>query len=547
MSYQLHDAKGYVGDLASNAGLMEMVAFFNDSGGKLIKKFVKEGEAELSKEFKAELKALPDPDETDLREVIKNLILMIGKSKDKIFISDGVTGESSEKGGSGSGHYEHDARPGQRGGSVPYMGSMAYHRAGGAMGNKSRWKVLTIPDNFAIHKSSLPQGSTLEGQGFANSQGDYLDPDVEGYLSGPEYKKRRYLNLLKSGKKGGDSMGMIIQSILLPRGMSLDMLMTKKGLEFLADASQDQKEEFERYTKFEQMPVGKFDKESLEMVKIHESGAWIIGGKVLDEKSAGNGLSIVVQKDMMGAPQSVMSATVAEMASSYPVSFGDLFSQELGSFVSVVQGILSQSGRDAASRKSDVMTALDAFGSFISMGLDAVGKEAVKILKPSFMTEGGGEMELFKTKEEFVAGVKEILDPVVKELSEKLKVGAPQEIGIAKAVEIIQKAVDSRSLSAADLSMINAMIASVQAMLEEESGHHLGDKADKGKVNPALEAISKSIKDLAEKVEKVEKMGQQLEGDPAARAVEDPADPDGKKETKSVFKGVFQFRKRAEA
>ena len=192
-------------------------------------------------------------------------------------------------------------------------------------------------------------------------------------------------------------MGMIIQSILLPKGMSMDVLMSQKGLEFLADADTTKKKEYDRYTKYEQLPVEKFDKESLTLAKIHENGTHAILGKLADEKAVEKALSMSADltKKMMDMTASPMNASVATIdREPYEVSFGELFSKELSAFLDVVTGVMSQAGRDATTRKTDVLKALDAFGAFLSMSLDSLGEKAAKIAKPTFdvgTKEEGGE------------------------------------------------------------------------------------------------------------------------------------------------------------
>lgn len=289
-----------------------------------------------------------------------------------------VKEDSVSKGGIGSGHHGHDGRSG--GGSVPYEGSRQYNRDGGAVGGKER------------------------------------------------------------SKGGENKVAMIVQSILLPKSVELEKLSKEDKLNWLAEARVDSMKEFDDYRSLEQLPVEKFEKGSLSMVKLHDSGAWAIVGALSDKSEVKNVLTVgkAQAEKLMSIPESPMNAVVAETPMpAYSVTFGEMFDKELSSFIDVVRGSLSQTGSDSKKRKSAVLNALDAFRSFLSMSLDLVNGESAKVAKTSSglgstemerqlkeLTEtvrsltktAGGSEDMFKTPEEFETAVKGLVTPMIEEI-----------------------------------------------------------------------------------------------------------------------------------
>lgn len=308
-------------------------------------------------------------------------------------------------------------------------------------------------------------------------------------------------------------MGMIIQSILLPKGVSMEALLAQKGLEWLSEANIKDKKEFERYTRFEQLPAEKFDKGTLNMTRIGEHPVWVIGGAVLTEKDAEKALTLSTEmtKKLMELPVSPMDQTVTEIEMpSYQISFREVFEKELMSFLDVVTGVMGQTGMQMKGRKDTIMKALDAFGSFLSMSIDAVGKEAVKLDKFEIAKkEEGGErqMELFKTKEEFEAVV----------------------LGIVQKAFAEMKKADEEKAKAAAPAIVK---------VEEKP-------AIPAIVPNALEAMEKTIQEMAKTVKetaaKTELVANQLAVQPTPVS-DPPAAPTKTKEEEkpSIFKGIFR-------
>jgi hypothetical protein len=309
---------------------------------------------------------------------------------------------------------------------------------------------------------------------------------------------------------------MIIQSILVPRGTSLDVLLAEKGLSWLSEADLEKKQEFEKYMAFPQLDVAKFDRGSLALTKVHDKGVWVVSGKLLDQKDAEKALSL---------PASPMDAVVAEVPMpSHVVTFGELFDRELRSFIDIVSGAMSQTASDAKARKSAIMGALDSFTSFLSMSLDAVGKEAVEVetalkeLQTKSNEEGGQGDDMFKTTEEFAKAVTDIVTGILDKKAAEAK--AADDKKKIEEEEARKKAASQQTPPPAGAAVTAEALATLEKNFKD-----------------GLEVLTKSVKELTEKTDK---LGAQTVTDPAATTGADgkptTADPNAKK---SVFAGVF--------
>jgi ribonuclease J len=90
MSYCLYDAYGYIGDLASNHGLVLMSDYARQvTSEPQVKHFFEEGESPVTKELVAGLKAIRCPDK-DIADTIDNLVQLLAKCDTIAIISDGT-------------------------------------------------------------------------------------------------------------------------------------------------------------------------------------------------------------------------------------------------------------------------------------------------------------------------------------------------------------------------------------------------------------------------------------------------------------------------
>jgi hypothetical protein len=322
--------------------------------------------------------------------------------------------------------------------------------------------------------------------------------------------------VVKSDEKGGDDlMGMIIQSILLPEGVTIEELAAKKDLGWLAEVATDNVTQHGEYTKLIQKDESEFEPESLNMAKLDDTGAFAMVGK-LKKPSEKDALTLgrTEAEKLLDIPASPMTAPVAEeVRPNYIVTFGEMFEKELHSFLDVVRGSLSQSSADLKKRKKTVMDALDAFKSFLAIVLDAIGSEKVETKKAEEVTE------MFKDREEFAAAVAEVIGSTVPDLID------------------------------------NAM----KSFREE-----LTPPADPPTADPPTEddQPSQELADLTAKVEgfqeKLDALGQQLAGEPAVtdddeppvEKVDDPlaeAEVEGGKPKEGTFSGLLIRKTQAAA
>jgi len=96
MSYCLYDAYGYIGDLASNHGLWLMSKYVRRvTDEQQVKRFFEEGEAPVTKELIAGLKAIHCRDR-DIKATIDNLVDLLAKCDTVAIISDGTDITSPE-------------------------------------------------------------------------------------------------------------------------------------------------------------------------------------------------------------------------------------------------------------------------------------------------------------------------------------------------------------------------------------------------------------------------------------------------------------------
>jgi len=254
------------------------------------------------------------------------------------------------------------------------------------------------------------------------------DADVQFVSLVRHGANRSPFKVIKEEKEGGDGkMTMVIQSILVPKNSSLEDLAKKKDCAWAVEAKTDSKEAFDTYDKYVQIEEDGFVQNSLQLTKLDGNGTFAMVGSLKDGKSK-EVLTIPEQK--MDIPISPMDTAIAEAdGPAFVLTFRDMFDRELSGFLDVVRGTMNQSKVDTKKRKASVMSALTAFGNFLSIGIDAIDSNAkggkkeekdnavgeaaasiIKAMEDSKKLNGGGDMTLFKTKEDFVSAVVEILD-----------------------------------------------------------------------------------------------------------------------------------------
>jgi len=326
--------------------------------------------------------------------------------------------------------------------------------------------------------------------------------------------------VVKSEEKGGvDEMSMVVQSILLPQNVTLEELQAKGELAWLAEAKSDEVIKHGEYTKLIQLKEEKFDRSSLNLVKLDSSGAYALAGQLVDKTGSDKVLTLG-RTEVDKVPQirqSPMDSVIAEEARpAFVLTFRDMFEKELSSFLDVVRGALSQSEAANKQRKKMVMDALGAFQSFLSIGIDALGTEGAKIEKLEQTLKkqdhGGNDMFQFESEKDFTDKVTSI---------------------VTEAVETAVKEVAKQPATKKEAELPNAKAEKDAENAEEKGGTKLSEVLEK------IDALGAGLKGLTEKHEKLES---QLVTDPAGGQSDDDIvkkNEELEKEKPGVFAGLL--------
>lgn len=197
-----------------------------------------------------------------------------------------------------------------------------------------------------------------------------------------------------------------------------------KGNEWLAEASTEKSQAFEEYSRLTQADARKFDTSSMQMLRL-PGGAMALVGKLQEGEDSSGLLTVsqeVAKDGLLETPLDAPVATITEEVPplNYEVSFRELLWREMDGMNSVIFGTLEQAAADPAKRKSAILNAIDAFRSFMAMGLDQIGSTAVKLDRELVLKPKQEEDEMFKSKEEFAAAVGEVVAPILQEFGVKL-------------------------------------------------------------------------------------------------------------------------------
>ena len=316
-------------------------------------------------------------------------------------------------------------------------------------------------------------------------------------------------------EKGGDIVGLIVQSILLPDGVTLEQLAQKKDLAWLTEVNTEETSEHGGYSKVIQKAEDEFETGSLNLVKLDDSGAFAMVGKLLKPDPAKDVLSLGVREadKILDIPRNPMETAIAEEPRpSFVITFGEMFHKELSSFIDVVRGVLSQSGSDPKKRKKTVLDAADAFKGFLVIAMDALGTETAKV-DAGTQTEQE-ENPMFKDKDEFTAAVTEILE-----------------------------------------STVPGLVATTLKSLEEDKTEEVVGETTEEVVEQTAEETPNPVEDLTKKVQeltetvsglatKTEGLASQLVTDPGSQEVTEEETvvektEEAEEDDKSVFRGIL--------
>lgn len=337
-------------------------------------------------------------------------------------------------------------------------------------------------------------------------------------------------------QRGGEEteMTLAIQSIILPKGRQIEDLTKIEGLQYLSEADLSQKQDFDEYVKFPQVDPKLFDSGSMQLVKAGD-GFLIVG--LMKEKIDKQVLSLSQEQveKIAALPTAPMDAVIGDpdvaAQQAMVTSFREMFDRELYSMIDVVTGVLRQVASDPKKRKNAILTAVDAFKNFLSVGLDAIGGNDAGVSKFEKTESDGnsfGGDEMFKTKEEFTNAVNEIVN---KSLDEKL----PTMVGesVTAALEKFESKLDERlkaQPAATDDTDPSGTTDGGDGKQTDKSA-----KTDKDEDDPVAK-LAETVSSLSEKVEKLindpaTDSGAASQDDPGASADKKKTDDDRKKVT----------------
>lgn len=329
-------------------------------------------------------------------------------------------------------------------------------------------------------------------------------------------------------QEGGETkeMTLAIQSIVLPKGKQIEDLTKIDGLQYLSEADLSQKQEFDNYDKFHQIDPKLFDSESMQLIKAGD-GFLIVG--LMSEKTDKQVLSLSQEQveKIAAIPTAPMDSIIGDpdvaAQQAMVTSFREMFDKELYSMIDIVTGALRQVASDPKKRKNSILSAVDAFKNFLSVGLDAIGGNDAGVSKFEKMESDGltiGGETMFKTKEEFTNAVNEIVNA---SLDEKL----PTMVGesVSKALEKFESKLDER------------LKAAQPADDKTGDGDQTTDNKDKSDKDDNKSGGDDRFAKLAETVssltEKVEKLINDPATDSGAASQDDPGGSDDDKRQKT--------------
>lgn len=234
-----------------------------------------------------------------------------------------------------------------------------------------------------------------------------LDVDFVSFV--PHGANKEPFRVFKTAK-GGVMNNVAVQSLILSDNADLASLSAKSNLGWLSEITTDTVVKNDAYSKIVQVDLEQFDKDSLQLLKLDDSGAWAIVGALKQNATPGEKAVTISEKQVKDLKEQSKKSffqqpvTDPELTQNWyvpSVTAGDLFIEELWNMEDVLFSILRQEGLDSKKRKRAILDSIDAFKGFLSMLLDSVGESDIKINKTKRDTKEGENMELFKTQKEF--------------------------------------------------------------------------------------------------------------------------------------------------
>lgn len=337
-----------------------------------------------------------------------------------------------------------------------------------------------------------------------------------------------------SGDRPKEKMGgnmLIVQSLILPEGVTLEELAKEEGMEWVLEANISKETLADGYLTYTQCSMEKMDVDSVQMVRLPKG--WAMVGKAKEDAS-GDFITLGEQTaHKIGiATSAPMDAFFnEETASAVGVAFSELFARELYSMVDIVYGAMNQVTTEPSKRKKMVVTAIDSFKAFVSMGLDALQEKSADIKEYKLIDPEKEKAKMgisFESHEEFAKAVKDILIQFAQEQNESGPESPEAEAGGAEASQP-----ESNSGG--------------QEKTKEANEHVFTEDSKKGEeINQAVKDEITKLAEAVEKIsEKVESLSAKPANAPAGASFQDNEEQvDGNQEEgESVFSGLVMKRR----
>jgi len=235
--------------------------------------------------------------------------------------------------------------------------------------------------------------------------------------------------------KGGNMENYVVQSLIFADGADVEGIAQKSDLGWLSELSMENVEKNAAYSRIVQIDASQFDHDTLQLLKLDESGVWTVVGKLAENSEKADDAIVVSEKQVKEIKSRdeknffktpVTDERLLEGWYIPTLTAGELFQEELFKMEDVLFSVLRQEGMDNKKKKATITASIDAFKGFVSMLMDSTPESAIKVVKKT-SDRGGEDMDLFKTKEDFEKAVDERVQAKV---DEALKNHAPAE-GVA--------------------------------------------------------------------------------------------------------------------
>lgn len=323
------------------------------------------------------------------------------------------------------------------------------------------------------------------------------DVDVQFVSIVPHGANRQPFKIMKSE----DGMAAAIQSILIAKPETIETVVEKDGYDWLSALDPKTKQEFDTYFKYEHQDLEDFDKEQMTLANLGQ-GVYALAGPAMKVKA-----------DSLELPTPPMNQPVSEMQPPpIQLSFGEVFFRELDTAVAGTISLMGQAKSETKVRKKGVMSVWKNFVDFLSMALDNVPGDKVKMDERKYSQKGDGDMPDGLDE----AKVKEMIDEALKTGFESFE---------TKVAELIQKSLPQKE-GDGDVSDKDANADNDVATDDTKT------KSDdtENKIEKQIQDLAKVVEGLAGSVDKVKEDLSKARTTPSA----DPASTDleGKDRTK---------------